>query len=88
MKFVKSRRTLKRRIKRRKMNSSKRAGNPYGNVAYGNVDRELSSIVFNGVVNAASHLSKDDPIRKKTELICELLKQLMEDITGYRPTVC
>ena len=83
MKFVKSRRTLKRRIKWRKMNSSKRAGNPYGNV-----DTELSNIDFRGVVNAASHLSEDDPIRKKTELICELLKQLMEDITGYRPTVC
>lgn len=83
MKFVKSRRTLKRRIKRRKMNSSKRGGDPYGNV-----DTELSNIDFRGVVNAASHLSEDDPIRKKTELICELLKQLMEDITGYRPTVC
>lgn len=83
MKFVKSRRTLKRRIKRRKMNSSKRAGN-----SYGNVEIELNSINFNGVVKAASHLSEDDPIRKKTELICELLKQLTKDITGDRPTVC
>ena len=83
MKLVKSRRTLKRRIKLRKMNSTKRGGNPYGNV-----ETELSNIDFNGVVKAASHLSKEDPIRKKTELICELLKQLMEDITGYRPTVC
>ena len=83
MKFVKSRRTLKRRIKRRKMNSTKRGGN-----SYGNVEIELGNIVFNRVVNAASHLSKDDPIRKKTELICELLKQLTKDITGDRPTVC
>lgn len=84
MKFVKSRRTLKRRIKRRKMNSTKRGGDK----PYGNVEIELDNIDFNGVVKAARPLSEDDPIRKKTELICELLKQLMEDITGRRPTVC
>ena len=77
MKFVKSRTTLKRRNKQRKMNASKRGGNGSD---YGNALTEVDNVRTDVLETAAKHLSQDDPIRKKIENIIKLIEQVRKEL--------